>query len=777
MATSLSQTQNQSGFFAVLMVAVTSLVLWSTMSTMNVYSANKSENLAKIKETADMDGIMSDFAVEVQHSFFRHYIENEGVITGNGCPSGYEQCTLSNEGSSTSPKLCHKTGDECKICLTNFHGEVAQTAQEGYCAGVTGFSGQDVFGDCGEDNILCASLAIDANNKSNPPITKAALEDCTQCFVQPIKIYLDIEPSSQSPPISVCTPNPCPTGTQCCNDGTCSATCPCAEGDDCGGSNPCCSSNTCEPATCTLSQADLDNCKKCDDGTQCGNKVLKCTAGQTCDGAGNCVTPPPNTCSIRLAAMDPASGSCKYCPDPDAMVDPINKLGMDGQTCTQRLAADSHKSCKECSDPNTCVDPINKADGTTCGTCGQCSSGVCNDPPAPTCSNCQTPQCVGGSWQCTGGCAALCSRCENNVCESIDGCCMNDDDCGECRSCRQDPDGRGGNCEPSSPGTACRTCGICDISGTCNEPATCPCSAGEIQCGSNCCSDPTPCCSGGTCSAATCTLSEADVKDCKKCDDGTQCGNKVSKCTPSERYDGNGNCVLSPDPCPVRLARMGPPPPPCKWCPDPDANVDPVDRPEGYGCGTCGQCSSGVCNDPPTCPDTCPVRLAAMDPASQSCKHCPDPDANENPIQKPGDDGKTCTQRLYADSHRSCKECSDPNFCVDPTKKTDETKCAGGQWTCCDGKCLPQPSCPNCWRIGTCRVWNPNLCDGVTPNTCKEGLGEQGCGGPCNRAANDDANVNAILQIFPCSTSPYCFGASDASEYTPRDRLELCCID
>ena len=288
--------KNQDGFFAMLLVAITSFALWSTMSTMYIYSANKSENLAKIKETVDMYGIMSDFAVEVQHSFFRHYIENDREIDQSKCPSGYKLCPLDAEGSSKSPRLCHKaTGNEkCKICLTNFHGQVVQTG-EGYCAGVTGFSGDDVFGDCGKDNILCASLAINANDKSNPPNTRRKLRDCTSCFVQPLKIYLDISPSTPATPTTLPPTSTCAQRLNALHYKSCKV---CADpsalvdpqdktdGVRCDGMWTCCSGTCLPQPTCTTCW-NINTCRVWTPNFCDGITPRKCTDAGQCGGSCN----------------------------------------------------------------------------------------------------------------------------------------------------------------------------------------------------------------------------------------------------------------------------------------------------------------------------------------------------------------------------------------------------------------------------------------------------------------------------------------------------------
>ena len=248
----MTLVKSQNGFFAMLLVAITSFALWSTMSTMYIYSANKSESLAKIKEIMNMDSVMAEFAIEVRDAFYRHYIENGGNVTVSDCPDNHRLCEL-----DSGKNLCVKNYplDNCSTCLTTFHGQ-DQTGVTtptgfsqlddsflGYCADFTSFDGNDVFGDCAEDNILCTSVAINADDRTEPPV-KEALSECTSCFVQPLKIYLDI------PPVTTTTVGPlasCPTGQINCG-GVC--TTPGCTSGSCGPGEICKDIGTCS-ARCT----------------------------------------------------------------------------------------------------------------------------------------------------------------------------------------------------------------------------------------------------------------------------------------------------------------------------------------------------------------------------------------------------------------------------------------------------------------------------------------------------------------------------------------------
>ena len=352
---------NQSGFFAMLLVALTSFALWSTMSTMHMYSTNKSDTLAKIKETVDMNAVMSDFAIEAQDAFYRHYIENNGDISGSNCPDSYHDCQL-----GTRDMLCLKDcpdgtdcNTDCSTCLEVVYGKnsIGEDVSEEYCATFSDFSSDDAFGDCSNDKVLCVTVAIDADKKDKAPDD---LADCKSCFVQPLKIYLDIE----TPP---CTnPNQCDGDCNECINGRCNG------GKTCGEKKvgPCdtCGINDINIASCTTAikptPVTCASCatKTCTVDTDCDPQYCgaKCING-CCDGAQECTghyrrCSAIRTCETLQIGCDRdsdcarTSGGSFPCP---------NKCNQGSGNCTLKYPCIDKTlgdKCYKCNDSTSCTE-------------------------------------------------------------------------------------------------------------------------------------------------------------------------------------------------------------------------------------------------------------------------------------------------------------------------------------------------------------------------------------------------------------------------------------
>lgn len=283
---------NQNGFFALLLVAVTSFALWSTMSTMYIYSGNKSENLAKIKETVDMNAVMSGFAIEARDAFYRHYIANAGNKNGTDCPTSHGKLCKLDSGKN----LCLKN-DKCNTCLTDLE----------YCANFSKFTGNDAFGDCGDPDVLCVVTAIDGDHRDEPP-DPGKLDECTSCFVQPLKIYLDT--SSTSPPSllpSVPCNNSCSATQECCNGVCTTPACTvgsCPTGQTCEHPGIICDAN-CKPDIECSSDAECTDYRLpvCDVNT---NTCVQCLSDQSCydHGFSGTICSKDNRCVECLGDYD-----------------------------------------------------------------------------------------------------------------------------------------------------------------------------------------------------------------------------------------------------------------------------------------------------------------------------------------------------------------------------------------------------------------------------------------------------------------------------------------
>ncbi len=365
---------NQSGFFAMLLVAVTSFALWSTMSTMHTYSTNKSDTLAKIKETVDMNAVMSDFAIEAQAAFYRHYIANNGDLSGPDCPdSNKKSCTLGNQDM-----LCLNKTD-CSTCLEVVYGKdsFGNEVSEDYCATFSDFSSVDAFGNCSNDKVLCVTVAIDANDKENPPAT-ADLAECKSCFVQPLKIYLDIPDTTCTTPTCIADSTTCET----CPNGLCGAQEACPPGTTCDGAGICTPPTSCTDGSCAVDS----DCNKC--GATCNNGC--CNGGQACTGHYT-ICSAIRTCERlqigcdRDSCCDRTSGGSFPCPN--KLQDSSSGLCTLKYPCIDRTLGNkcykcnpvlNEASCDESPTPITC--PLGQTCNPGTGLCeGQCRGFTCTD--------------------------------------------------------------------------------------------------------------------------------------------------------------------------------------------------------------------------------------------------------------------------------------------------------------------------------------------------------------------------------------------------------------
>ena len=221
---------NQRGAFVVLTVALTSFALWVSLSTMYVYSVNKTDALSKFKEMNDLTNVFEDFAVEIENSVYRarkaaH--QSCGASLSTDCGPGYKICRIT-DGAPATPVakttnnfLCiksfeHLTSDPCATCVSIDHGgRGAGTTLVGnhyklednkqtYCGSIFGVVHDDVFADCSAEdfngegsNVLCAMVAIDNlkfETTRHPPTDRDKLTNCPSCVAQAFKIFVDEAP-------------------------------------------------------------------------------------------------------------------------------------------------------------------------------------------------------------------------------------------------------------------------------------------------------------------------------------------------------------------------------------------------------------------------------------------------------------------------------------------------------------------------------------------------------------------------------------------------------
>lgn len=142
-------------------------------------------------------------------------------------------------------------------------------------------------------------------------------------------------------------------------------------------------------------------------GTACDSDGNACTVGDACDGAGLCIAgalktcaaPPNTTCYNATGTCNTSTGACTYSPKPSGTAcNADNNACTVGDTCNASgtCVAGAAKSCN--SPPNTaCYNATGtcntstgacsytkKTDGTSCGTCKECSNGTCGNAPNGT---------------------------------------------------------------------------------------------------------------------------------------------------------------------------------------------------------------------------------------------------------------------------------------------------------------------------------------------------------------------------------------------------------
>jgi hypothetical protein len=319
-----------------------------------------------------------------------------------------------------------------------------------------------------------------------------------------------------------------PVGSQCSKSGDCQLG-NCIDGvcceSACSGCNACSSALTgkadgsCAPVV--DGQDPHDECQDVTATNQCGTdgacngtgacryvgnshvcKAAACsgsnfTPAATCDGAGECKTPPAESCGAAQCAVTGCLTSCStqaqcspssYCKIPS---------GSSSGTCTAK-------------NPN----------GVAVTQTFECSSGIvadgvcCNE----ACNGCKA--CSGAPL--TGGAAGQClnvvaGKVAHNACTASGKTCGLDGSCDGTGACRSTP----------LQGQACTGADLCITGSTCNAGS---CSGGTAKA----CAAPAVCKQAGVCAPATGLCSYANAANNSSCNDNNACTSS-DKCT-------NGSC-------------------------------------------------------------------------------------------------------------------------------------------------------------------------------------------------------------------------------------------
>ncbi len=749
-----------------------------------------------------------------------------GTCQSSCAPLNVGACTSGNTPPPPCPGGQIMCGGSCRIAACNNDNDCnsGETCQNGgsctaTCAGVTcgtgsmtGYPNSPPDPGCGATSRIASGVEC----WTDPNCTGSTPNCCGTTCQATCGCTSDIECSVPTPATpccvgttcaaAACTVDPnncvtCPTGscgTPVTGPATCTAdpnTCTTCPNGPCGTpvtTTPC---GPCNPPTCT---PDPDNCVTCPTGS-CGTPVTgtaTCTADpNTCTTCSNgpCGTPvtttPCGPCTSNSDCADPAKpnccgGSCQAvtcvstpCTSNGDCADPAkpNCCGGSCQAATCPVNCGT-PTCDDCETQQNCTGTgwtcAPKTDGTSCGTCGTCSSGSCNEPATcpvncgtPTCDDCETQQnCTGTGWTCApktdGTSCGTCGTCSSGSCNEPATCPVNcgTPTCDDCET-QQNCTGTGWTCAPKTDGTSCGTCGTCS-SGSCNEPATCPVNCGTPTCDDcetqqNCTgtgwtcapkTDGTSCGTCGTCSSgscnepATCPVN-CGTPTCDDCETQQNCTGTGWTCAPKTDGTSCGTCGTcssgscnEPATCPVNCGT-----PTCDDC-ETQQNCTGTGwtcapKTDGTSCGTCGTCSSGSCNEPATCPVNC---------GTPTCDDC---ETQQNCTGT----GWTCAPKTDGTSCGTCGTCSSgscnepatcPVNCGTPTCDDCETQqnCTGTGWTC-----APKTDGTSCGTCGTCSSGScnePSPCPCTSDSEC--GAGERCCSGDCiEPACSSDGDCNS----------------------------------
>lgn len=242
-------------------------------------------------------------------------------------------------------------------------------------------TGNDPMGSACSDTLFCT--LIDTCNAvgvcvgtSNPCPGADGDSDCSEACNEASNTCTSNDPNG-----TACTDNVFCNGTNTCQNGSCTASginpCPGADGDsDC--------SETCNEAS--------DNCTSNDPmGSACTDGLF-CTGVETCNNAGQCISP-GNPCPGADGDAD-CSETCSEAADACSGNDPNNSVCNDGLFCTETDRCNNSGSCVGSGNPcdgsdndtdcsEQCRENMNDCQGadpnnTACDdSCGLCEGGSC----------------------------------------------------------------------------------------------------------------------------------------------------------------------------------------------------------------------------------------------------------------------------------------------------------------------------------------------------------------------------------------------------------------
>jgi len=283
------------------------------------------------------------------------------------------------------------------------------------------------------------------------------------------------------------------------------------------------------------------NCRNKPNGTLCGG-CGRCSAG-ACVSTGLC----PDRCKV----CDPKSLTCR-----------ANKCGECGVCDPSNGKCTANQSvcgvCERCNEVTTECVALNNSDLVTCGTCGLCANGRCDNIPSACGDDCGKCKKTGSGKKATYNCKSRCKEgqkcCPEGKCVANDRCCEDEQQCADGHCCLKDKVcTASGGCCPEGP----KVCGngidaICCQDGTecaSNDFARRCCPVGEtVLCVETCCKDGSICC-GGKCCQGTCSIGNVC---CPTGPGGSRLSAQADVCCPFGApcgSDGNEKCCAEGETC------------------------------------------------------------------------------------------------------------------------------------------------------------------------------------------------------------------------------------
>ena len=494
-----------------------------------------------------------------------------------------------------------------------------------------------------------------------------------------------------------------------------------------------CHQPVCDPATQKCSLQPMQDGAPCDDGDTC-TRFDSCKLG-VCVGAERiaCVAQDP----CHDAVCDGATGACSTPPRPDGTPCDDGNACTRTDTCTSGVCTGSQpilcRAKDQCHEAGVC-DPETglcsnrskpaKPDGTACddgNACTEadaCLAGVCTGtnpvecPPSDQCHE-------------AGVCDPAIGLCSNPL--KADGATCDDGNaCTRADACRE------GTCTGSNP-VACTAADQCHDAGGC-DPVTGLCSNPSKPTGTPC-DDGNACTRSDTCTAGTCTGTDAIVCTAPDpCHEAGVCDPTNGRCFNPPKADGtpcdDGNACTQTDAC-LAGACTGGRPVVCSAqnqchdagvcntasgaCSNP-AKPDGSPCDDGNACSQSDTCIAGtctgtrliVCRPPDQCHDA-----GACDPATGHCS---------NPAKPNGtscDDHDACT-RSDTCTAGTCTG-TDAIACPAPDQCHQAGVCDPATGHCSNPPKADGTACNDanaCTRVDTC---SQGVCSGANPLVCTAG--------------------------------------------------------